>query len=257
MKKLLPPVLILLPTVALSASPWDGTWKLRTDSMKFEGQPDVFDITNGTYNCKSCAPAYSIKADGAMQPVSDHAYTDHESVKVVSPSSIEITDTLNGKPTLKTTMAVSADGKRLTAKGIDHTGTKPIDFTYTEKRLAAGPTGSHAISGTWMQDSLSGVTPEGLIVTLTSTPNGMKVAVNGHIADVKFDGKEYPIVGDPAKTTMALKPTGDRAMEETDHRLGKVTDITTWTLASDGRTLTQVDRDQLHGTTTTLTFERQ
>jgi hypothetical protein len=249
--------LFLIPAVALGASPWDGTWKLKTDSIKFEGPPDVFDVTNGTYNCKSCVPAYSIRADGAMQPIPGHAYTDHESVKVSSPTSIELTDTLGGKPSFKTTLTASADGKRITAKGIDYTGAKPIDFTYTEKRLAAGPAGSHAISGTWMQDSLGDVTPEGLTVTITSTPNGMKMVFNGHVTDAKFDGKEYPVVGDPGKTTTTLKPTGERSMEETDHRLGKVTDIITWTLAPDGKTLIQVDKDQLHGTTTTYPFQRQ
>jgi hypothetical protein len=257
MKRLILGALLLVPAAAIAASAWDGTWKLKPESMRFEGKPDVFDVTNGVYNCSNCIPQYSVKADGTPQPVPGHAYLDHQSVKIVTPTAIELTNVLAGKTMLKLTQTVSADGKKLTGQGVDYSGAKPVDYSFTEKRVAPGPAGAHAVSGSWMQDSLGTVSPEGLLVVLSSTANGIKLSFNGQSADVKFDGKDYPIVGDPGKTTMTMKQTGDHVLEETDHRLGKSTDITTWTLSADGKTITQVDKDQLHATTTTSVFEKQ
>jgi hypothetical protein len=43
--------LLLLPATALAASAFDGTWKLRTDSFKVNGKPDVFVVVDGMYDC--------------------------------------------------------------------------------------------------------------------------------------------------------------------------------------------------------------
>jgi len=49
----------------------------------------------------------------------------------------------------------------------------------------------------------------------------------------------------------------DREIVETDRREGKVTDVINWTASADGKTLSVVDEDKLHGTKLTGVMDRQ
>jgi hypothetical protein len=247
---------LLIPAVALAKSPFDGTWKAKLDSMQFSGKPDVFEISNGMYSCSNCVPPYKIKADGTDQPVPDHAYFDHESIKVIGPTSIEITDKKDGKVMSTSTMTVSADGSKLTGKFTSYAGEKVFSGTFTEKRVAPSAQGAHAISGSWQTDAMSDISEVARIVTLKSTPNGLKMTWNGQTTDAKFDGKEYPTVGDPGKTMVTLKKISATQIEETDRRHGKVFDVILWSIAPDGKTITTVDTDPQHETKVTQTLEK-
>src|SRR5271165_4005966 len=235
---------LLLPAFAMAKSPFDGIWMTRLDSMQFSGKPVVYVISNGMYDCKSCVPPYKIKADGTDQPVPEHDYLDHSAVKISSPTSIEITDKKDGKVTSMLTITVSADGSKHTGK-------------FTEKRVGPAPAGAHALSGSWMQDSMADMSAVARTVSLQSTPNGLKMMWNGQTTDAKFDGKEYPVVGDPGKTMVTLKKVSDTQIEETDRRRGKVFDVIVWTVAADGKTITVVDTDPQHETKTTYIVDKQ
>jgi hypothetical protein len=80
---------------------------------------------------------------------------------------------------------------------------------------------------------------------------------NGQVVDAKFDGKRYAWSNDAGKTTSSFKKISDNEIEEFDHRMGKLTDVTTWTVSADGKSLTSVDSDKLHGTKTTAVLEKQ
>lgn len=249
---------IVIPTMAIAAqSPFDGTWKTRLDSMQFSGKPEVYDISNGMYECSSCAPPFKIKADGTDQPVPDHAYVDTESVTIVSPASIEITDKKGGKVVFTSTITVSKDGSKIAGKFTSYVGETPVSGSFTEKRVAPGAPGSHALSGSWMQDSVADMTDVARTVTLQSTPNGIKIMWNGQTTDAKFDGKEYPTVGDPGKTKVTLKKISDNEFEETDRRMNKVFDIIDWKVSADGKMMKSVDTDPVHGTKTSSVLEKQ
>src|SRR5580658_8412271 len=101
---------VAVPAGAFAASPWDGTWKARLSSMKTTGNPDRIELSSGMYSCESCVPPYKIKADGTDQVVAGHAYLDTEAIKVVSASSIELTDKKAGKVAAWVSYTVSADG---------------------------------------------------------------------------------------------------------------------------------------------------
>jgi len=250
-------LVLLMPAIAVAKSPFDGTWKTRLDSLQFSGKPDVYEINNGTYDCKSCAPPFKIKADGTDQAVPDHAYLDHEAVKILSASAIEITDKKAGKVMATLTMTVTGDGSKFTGKFTSYVGEKPFSGSYTEKRVGPGAAGAHALSGSWMQDSMTDMSDVARMVRLESTPSGLKMIWNGQTTDAKFDGKEYPVVGDPGKTTVTLKKVSDTQLEETDRRQGKVFDIIVWTVAADGKSITYEDTDPVHGTKTTSVLEKQ
>jgi len=250
--------LLLAPAVVFAgSSTFDGTWKTKPDSMQTTGKPNVTQLVNGEYTCASCDPPFTVKADGEFHETKGNPYHDSVAVRVLSPTSVEILDRLAGKVTFEETDEVAADGASIRGKFTDHTGTKAATGSFTSKRVAAGQPGSHAISGSWQQDALTGGNEALLIVTYAMTADRFSMHWNGLSYDAKFDGKEYPVTGDPSHTTVTLKRIDAHTVLETDHRLGKATDEVRLAVAADGKTISGEDKDLAHGQTTTYTLERQ
>jgi hypothetical protein len=250
--------LLLAPAVVFAgSSTFDGTWKTRPDSMQTTGKPNVTQLVNGEYTCASCDPPYTVKADGEFHETKGNPYHDAVAVRVLSPTSVEITSRLAGKVTLEETDEVAAGGASMRSKFTDHTGTKVATGSLTSKRVAAGPPGSHAISGSWQAGALTGGNEALLTVKYAMTADGFSMHWNGQSYDAKFDGKEYPITGDPSHTTVTLKRIDAHTVLETDHRLGKATDEIRLAVAADGKTISGEDKDLAHGQTTTYTLDKQ
>jgi len=258
MKKLLLCLTLLASGVLFAQTPFDGTWMTKLDTAKLPTKPDKYVVNQNMYECMTCVPKVSVKADGTDQKVTGHPYFDTLSVKVVDASSIEIIQKKDGKVMYTDTETVSSDGKSLTDKFSDTTGTQPVTGETTSTRVAAGPSGSHAVSGSWRTSKINSVSSNGLTLTFQGTENGLKMSdQNGYSYDAKFDGKDYPLNGDPGHTMISLKRVGDATIEETDKRDGKVVGINRMTISKDGKSI-QVDyTDKLHGTTTSFTMEKQ
>jgi len=250
-------LLSLVPAIAFSNTPFDGTWKLKLDSMQFSGKPTEVVLMNGSYDCKTCVPPFTIKADGKEQPTPVHNMRDHMIVKVVSPTTVEYTEKVGGKVMNTSTDTVSADGNRLTSAFTDYSGEKPVKGTTTSKRVGPAPPGAHAVSGAWMQDSAPELSEAARIYVLASSDNGIKFAWNGLITDAKFDGKQYPVQNDPSHTLVTLKKISERQFEERDTMEGKLYGVTMWTVSADGKTITLVSEDPVHGTKSSMVLEKQ
>ena len=82
-------------------------------------------------------------------------------------------------------------------------------------------------------------------------------ASNGQSYNAKFDGKQYPVTGDPGNTQVVLKKINARTVEEIDYRQGKVVDEIQIAAAEDGKTVMVADKDVAHGQTTTMIFDKQ
>jgi hypothetical protein len=255
--KILVTAALLLPAVAFAGSSFDGTWKARLDSVKMTGKPDVWQIADGDYSCSSCVPAVKVKADGAMHKVAGHPYYDELAVRVISPTSVEISQKQAGKVMGSVTYMLSTDGNTLTGKFTDHSGTKTVTGSFTETRVAAASAGSHATSGSWQQSAMGDISDAGRTVAYEASGDHFRMHANGQSYDARFDGKEYPIVGDPGHTRVTLKKLDDNTVEETDHRLGKVTDEIRLATSADGKSMTITDKDVLHEQTSSVTFDKQ
>jgi hypothetical protein len=256
MRRIITAALLLLPAVVLADSAFDGTWKQNMQSTRVMGRPEVLLLIDGEYTCSSCDPQLKVKADGAVQPVSGHAYYDAVSVRVVSPTMVESTLMQGGKVSVRMTESVSADGTTLTTKFTNHSGQKVMSGETTAKRVAKGPAGSHAISGSWQQQQAQG-NDTYRTMQLAMTADGFSWHQNGVGYDAKFDGKEYPVVGDPGHTSVTLKKIDANTVEEIDHRQGKVVDEIQIAAAKDGKTVEVTDRDLAHGQTVTFTLDKQ
>jgi len=257
MKKLLL-LLLLAPTMLFAQSPFDGTWMTKLDTAKLPTKPDHYLLNKGMYDCLTCVPKVSVKADGTDQKVTGHPYFDTVAARVVNASSIEVIEKKDGKVMYTDTESVSQDGNTLTDKFTDTTGTQPVTGEVTSTRVSPGPAGSHAISGAWRTSKINSVSSNGLTVTYQGTADGLKMSdQNGNSYDAKFDGKDYPINGDPGHTMVSLKRISANIIEETDKRDGKIVGIYRMTVSPDGKSISASYMDKERGTTTTFIMEKQ
>jgi hypothetical protein len=259
MKKLLFLFLLLLPVLAWSQSPLDGTWKVDMSKSKLPKKPDVFLLQNGMYECKSCVPPVNIKADGQFQKISGDPYRDALMVKVVDDKHVEMASQKDGKDVAKTTRSVSDDGNSMTVAWTYYgnpTG-GPVTGTDHMKRVAKGPAGSNATSGSWRDEKTDIATADAITFTFKGGGDDLSYSTpTGQSYTAKLDGKDVPYMGDPGTTSASLKRIGD-SIEETDKRDGKVTSIAKMTVAADGKTMTIAVDDKLNGTTATYIAVKQ
>lgn len=160
---------------------------------------------------------------------------------VVDANTITVVYKLDGKTVSTRKVVVAADGKSLVDETISLYGADPQVYRERMTRIAAGPPGSHAISGTWHEAKLLAATGPSNLVRYGMTADGFTMSSNGQSYSAKFDGKEYLTAGDPAKTMVSLKKLSDTEVIETDIQGGKPVETFDMTVSADGQTLHVVD----------------
>jgi len=242
---------LLMPVAAMAQSPFDGTWKGDLASAKFPEKPDVYLLKDGTYTCKTCAPPITVKADGTDQKVTGHPYLDMMNIKVVDDKTIEETDKKDGKVVATSKTWLSGDGNTMMFEFSDSSATNgaPVTGKGSETRVAKGPAGSHAISGSWKMAKMDALSDNGMTLTYKTAGDTITMTTpNGQSYTAKMDGTEAPYKGDPGTTSVSVKKTGPNSLEETDKRDGKVISVTKITVSADGKTIKFAVDDKLHGT---------
>lgn len=258
MKKILF-VLLLVPVLGWAQSPFDGTWKVDLNKTKLPKKPDVLLVQNGMFECKSCAPPIDVKADGQFQKITGDPYADMIKVTVVDDRHVDSEAQKDGKQVNVVKRSVSDDGNTLTEAWTYYgnpTG-GAVSGVDTSTRVAKGPAGSNAISGSWREAKSDVATADALIFSFKGSGDSLSYSTpTGQSYDAKLDGKDAPYAGDPGTTSVSLKRIGD-SIEETDKRDGKVASVAKMTVAPDGKTMTILVDDKLHGTTATYIAEKQ
>ena len=237
---------LLLPGLATAQSAFDGTWKVDMNKVEFSKKPDVFLLQNGTYECKTCAPPIKVKADGQDQPVTGDPYRDTVAIKVISDHEIEETDKKNGKTVGTSTVTVSPDGNAITFEFTDSSNTNaaPVTGKGQATRVAKGPVGSNAISGSWRTAKFETLSENA--ITWTYKVSGDELTMTnptGQSYTAKLNGLEAPYKGDPGTTGVSVKMTGKDTLEETDKRGDKVITVSKMTLEPAGKTAKIVFED--------------
>jgi len=252
---------LLLPTLATAQSPFDGTWKIDTNKIDFPKKPDVFLLQNGMYDCKTCTPPYQVKADGTDQPVSGHPYFDSVAIKVVNDHEIEETDKKSGKVVTTSTTTVSSDGNALMFTFSDSSNTNggpPVTGKGEAARVAKGPAGSNAISGSWRTTKMESLSDNA--TTWTYKVSGDQLTMTsptGQSYKARLNGTDAPMKGDPGVTSVGVKMLGKDTLEETDKRDGKVIGVFKMTVAADGKTAKASYDDKLQKRTTDFMATKQ
>jgi len=253
-------VLLLWPVTLLAQSPFEGTWVANLNSVHFPKRSEVYSLRNGAYECTSCVPKIRVKADGQDYPVAGSPYFSTLGVRVIDSTSIQVTEKQGARIVYSEIDTVSPDGNTLTQRITDSAppSGQPISAEETYKRVSQGPAGSVPISGSWQAERANGISENGITVTYHSTPDGLQASnLNGEGYDAKFDGKEYPIQGDPAHGTVSLKSIHSNTILETDKEDGEVHYKLLIAVSPDGQSMKVTEIDKERGIRTTYTMEKQ
>jgi hypothetical protein len=97
-----------------------------------------------------------------------------------------------------------------------------------KSKFAPGATKNHTVVYKAAGDNVK--------VTVDGTDSDGKPAHNEWTG--KFDGKDYPVTGDPTSDTRAYKQVNDRTLELTTKKDGKVTVTGRIAVSADGKTRT-------------------
>lgn len=240
--------LCLAPSMAIAQSAFQGTWKIDLKQMKMPTKPDVMVIQNGMYRCTSCVPAVSVKADGKYHKVSGHPYYDMLAVKIIDDHTVREMTRKAGRDIGTSTTTVAGDGKTATFEFTDNGMAEPVKGNGSMTRVAKGPAGSHALSGSWLTADYGDVSDNALTRSYKVEGDMFRMsAPTGESYTAKMDGSKAPYLGDPGTTSVSVKKLGDRVMQETFMRDGKVTSVDKMTVSPDGTRMTIAVDDKLHG----------
>jgi len=258
--KIILSLLLLFPTTLLAQSPFDGTWVAKVDTAQLPKKPEVYLLQNGIYECPSCVPKIKANADGKDYPIAGSPYFSTVCIRVIDDRNIQLTEKQNGKIVYSETDTVSPAGNTLVQNVTDSaapTG-QPVTAEQTYTRTSPGPTGSNVISGSWQAQKVEVTSENGITVTYHSTPGGLLASnPSGEGYDAKFDGKEYPIKGDPSHGTVSLKQINANTIVETDKQDGVMHYKLLMAVSSDGKSMKVTETDKERGTKMTYTMEKK
>jgi hypothetical protein len=250
-----------LSATAAAQSPFDGTWKVDMSKINFSPKPDVYVLINGMYECKTCTPPYKIKADGTDQPITGNPYVDTVAITIVNDHEIDETDKKGGKEVGSSKTIISPDGKTNSFSYTDSSNTNggpPVTGKGQETRVASGPAGSHAVSGSWKMDKVEDVSDNGTVFTYKISGDEITMtSPTGQTYTAKLDGTDAPMKGDPGVTAVSVKMLGKNTFQETDKRDGKVINVWKMTVAADGKSAKGVNDDKLQNRTTEFVIAKQ
>jgi hypothetical protein len=257
---LFPLILLLSPGLLAAQTPFDGTWVANSETAQLPKRPEVYSLQNGVYECESCVPKIKANADGKDYPIAGSPYFSAIAIQVIDDHTIEITEKQKGKVVYKEVDKVSPNGNTLRQDVTDLAALngKAVVAQETLQRISAGAAHAHAVSGSWQAQKIKFASENGITVTYHSTPEGLQASnPGGEGYDAKFDGKEYPIHGDPAHGTVSLKKVNANTIVETDRQDGRVHYMLRMNVSPDGKTMKVTETDEERGTKTTYILEKK
>lgn len=252
-------LVLAIAAPAFAAGPLDGTWVADMATAKLSQKPETWAVVGGQFDCQTCTPAFKVAADGKVHPVAGRDYWDAMSFAVVDPNTVKSVVYKNGKQVGSATRTVSADGSTLTSVSTSTNNAKGVatNSTSVMKRVAAGPAGSHAISGSWVP-TVEGaqIAPENLTAMIATSGETITFSLpTGETYTAKLGGPQVPFTGDKGNTMVAVTKAGN-GFVETDYNQGKPTMRFTY-MPVDATTATMKMEDLRAGTTDEYTLKKQ
>lgn len=198
---------------------------------------------SAAFHCMTCDPRVHVKADGSDQKLIGNPNSDTVSVRIVDANSVEFIQKKNGTPTFTCTEIVSPDGNTKTEEFSETPTTQRVTGKALFTRVAKGPVGSHALSGSWQMQVVKNTASVGPLTTYQTTKDGLKVSADGETYEAKFDGKDYPVQGDSAHGTVSRRMIDDNTIEKTYEREGKVVRVSLEMVSEDGKSMRVASTD--------------
>ncbi len=245
-------LLISWLTLVQAESRFDGTWRIDLTKSESSAKPDVYLLQDNKYRCTTCDPPLDIRADGLDQKITGASCYDTVSLKVLDDRTTVETDKRSGKIAGTSKMTVSSDGDSATVEWTESCNANGDVISGKDilSRVTKGPRGSHVVSGSWQINRRVNRSENALVVTLKLEGDAFSFAdPAGQSYVARLDGTETPFRGDLSNTMVSVKRVGERTIEETDKRDGEVVEVTRFTVAVDGKTLTVFIENKVKGTT--------
>jgi len=241
-----------------AVSPVSGTWVAELGSQ--QGLPsDRYVVKDGIYSCESCQPRRRYPADGRPHAVAGAPGTS-ESVAIVDGAAIS---TRIVQPDLDRTtrMRVARDGRTATYVSIDRRRgiSGPLRTEYLARRVAPGPTGSHAVSGTWQGVRYVSVPVRLRTTILTERGDALSYwSGSGYSYTARYGGPFVPIEGPyDGGISVSVRKDGPYRVVETRRRGSRDVQVRTYAVAPDGRRMEMATTDLATGTTFRVTARRR
>ena len=241
-------VVVALSTPAGAHSVFDGTWRPEYP-QKFspDRKPDDIDLRNGVYECRSCMPPYTLKADGQDHALSHDPDFDTRRITVVDARTVLRRANKGGQVAFESKLIVGEDGMTLTElQTVMDVTAHPYVVRIHSRRVGAARSGAHAVSGEWQRlDYDLPNNDEDTVFHVEGDTLSMSDKF-GRSFSARLDGTEAPYLGTPEFTSVSLQLVDSRTLEERDKKDGKVVKITRWSVDPDGRTI-HARFDDTHG----------
>ena len=235
-----------------------GTWV--ADLTSQQGLPtDVYVVHGGTYKCVSCVPARKYPSDGKMRTVVEVPPVS-EAVTIIDARTIS-TRIVEPGLVRTTTMRVAPDGQTAVYVSLDRRqGIEGLLRTeYLARRVAPGPAGSHAVSGSWQGVRYVSV-PLQLRTTILSE-DGEQFSYRtgtGYSYTASYQGSFVPISGPyDGSTSVSVRKVSPYRVVETRRRGGQEIQTRTYTVGRNGQVMEIATMNPVTNTTFRVTARRQ
>lgn len=229
-------------------SAFEGTWRPEyPQKVSAARKHDLFDLTNGMFECRSCTPTYALAADGADHAVANDPNYDTRSITVLDARTVKEVAKKGGATVFEARLIAGEDGKTLTElQTITGETAHPYVVRIHCRRIASGKPGSHAVSGEWQpvdydlpnNDEDTTYRIKGNTLSMTDKL--------GRSFTAKLDGTDAAYHGSPAITSVSVRMLDSTTLEEKDKSHGKVVGIVRWKVDPDGTTI-HAHFDDTHG----------
>jgi hypothetical protein len=242
-------------TLSAATDPFVGTWKLNPAKSKFTGeQLKIEDLGQNRYKISGGIDSDTLTADGSDQPI---RYGRTESITKQAANVWKVVQKQDGKVLSAATWTLSADGKTLAVKGTDN---KP-DGTTSDYEVAVKRVGSGSgFAGTWETTDVKFTSPNEYVIT-SYQGDGLTFSTPAYkeVLNMKFDGKDYPSSGPnvPAGAVTSGRRVNASTLDTTGKIKDKVTDHTTFTVSTDGKTMTLTIHETGQAKALTAVYDKQ
>jgi hypothetical protein len=250
----------LMLAQSMPQSPFDGVWKAEPTETDTPSEPEVYLLQGGTYRCPTCDPPLDVRADGLDQKITGEPCYDTVSLQVLDGQTTLETDKRSGKTVGTSKMTVSSDGNSATLDWTESCNLNGdvVSETFILRRVAKGPRGSHAVSGSWQIVKRVNMSENAMVAALKLEGDTFSFSdPTGQGYRAKLDGTETPIRGDLSHTMVSVKRIGEDTIEETDKHDGKVVEVIRFTPSADGKTMTISMENKVKGGTRQFVAHKQ
>jgi hypothetical protein len=241
-------VLLLSPLLGFGQSQFDGTWKIDASTLQVPQKKDSYLLQSGMFECKACVPPFKIRADGTDQATPDG---NTASLRIVDDHHVEEIRKKDGKVVGSAKVAISPDGNSMTVNWTDSSqpGSGPQTGTLTAKRIAAAPAGTHLVSGSWLEENEKASEDQEQWTFKVHDGEITMTEPDGQTYTAKLDGTEAPVKGTPDAKSVSVRLLGKNKLQETFKSDGKVVQVNTITVSTDGKALYWTGEYKMQGRT--------